>query len=808
MLSNYLKIALRNLTKRKVYSLVNIGGMAMGIAAFILILEYVSLEKSVDKFHDNINKTFRLLNEGPKGEMWQQHAPGWVNLIKKEIPEIKSFCRFDDGNGRGIVTQLDKNISFKEEKVSYADGNFFNFFSFPLLKGQPADFDKPNVVFISENHAKKYFGNENPLGKSLILNNQFGSLNYVVGGVFSNIGENSSIRFDMFFSLQTLQNPSNLNGNDWAALDNLDSQFIDIYFSLQENADYVKVEDKLNNLRKIHDKDSDGSIFRLQPFAEVHLASSLNDKAPHSGDVKYVYMLLGIAFLILLIAWFNYINLSTASAIKRAGEVGVRKVVGATQNNLIYQFLVESVLINLIAITLAILMIFGIQPLFNKLMDKTMSILNLADSPVWVLSLLALIVGSMAVGTYTAYLLSKFNPIQTLKGKFSKSNKGAFLRKSLVVSQFGISVALVLTTVLIYSQLQYMRNKDKGLDLEQLMVINGPEIGKDSTIVARQTAFFNELEKQTFIKDFAGSQSVPSKGYNFRTGGFTQPASKPGDETKSYAFSIVSERYFDAYGIDLVAGRNFTKSECDVEWNDNSKVILNETAIENLGFESAEQAIRTKIKWDERYLEIVGVIKDYNHLSLKTKIDPIIFYPQTSSGFITIRLTPENLSTKIALLEKLYKKYFSGNPFEFTFIDENFYNSYASEQQYGSLFTMASVWAIFIACLGLFGLATFTVESRTKEIGLRKVLGGSVLSISSDLYKDFIILIGIALVISTPFTYIFMDRWLDNFPYRTNISWLHFLITVVIAMGFSILAMSYQVIRAALMNPVKSLRSE
>lgn len=808
MYSNYPKIAFRNLFKNKVYSLVNIGGMAMGITAFILILEYVSLEKSVDKFHSNINLTYRLLNESTKGEMWQQHAPGWVNLIKKEIPEITSFCRFDDGNGRGIVTYAEKNLAFKEEKVSYADGNFFDFFSFPLILGEAQDFNHANVVFISENHARKYFGNENPIGKLLVLNNQFGTQNYTVGGVFSDMGEHSSIRFDMFFSLQTLQNPSNLNGNDWAALDNIDSQYIDIYFSIQGQSDYKKVEGKLNNLRKIHDRDSDGSIFRLQPFTEVHLASSINDKAPHTGDVKYIYMLLGIAFLILLIAWFNYINLSTANSLKRAGEVGVRKVVGATQKNLIYQFLVESVLINLIAVALALILIFMIQPLFNKLMDKPMTLTNLLDAPIWSFSFLGLILGSLGVGTYTAYLLSKFNPIQTLKGKFSKSNTGVFLRKSLVVSQFGISVGLVLTTVLIYSQLQYMRNKDHGLNLDQLLVINGPEVGKDSTLVNRETAFFNELEKQSFIKDFAGSQSVPSKGYNFRTGGFTQPASKPGDETKSYAFSIVGDRYFNAYGIQFIAGRNFTKSECDVEWNDNNKVILNETALTELGFASAEDAIRTKIKWDERYLEVIGVIQDYNHLSLKSKIDPIIFYPQTSSGFITIRLTPENMSDKIASLEKIYQKYFTGNPFEFTFIDQNFYHSYASEQQYGSLFTTASVWAIFIACLGLFGLATFTVESRTKEIGIRKVLGGSVLSISSALYKDFMMLIVIALVISMPMTYVFLDHWLDNFPYRTQITWIHFLITVVVAIGFSILAMSYQVLQAAFMNPVKSLRTE
>ena len=808
MLRNYSKIAYRNLLKNKVYSLVNIGGMAMGIAAFILILEYVSLEKSVDKFHTQIEQTYRLLNESPKGDMWKEHAPGWADLIKKRIPEIKEFCRFDDGNGKGVVRSNDKNVSFKEERVSYAEGNFFTFFSFALTAGRPEDFDKPNIVFISENHANKYFGNENSIGKILILSNQFGTQNYTVGGIFKNIGENSSINYDMFFSLQTLKNPANLNGNDWADLENLDSQYIDTYFSLTDNSDYTKVEDKLNALRKEFDQDSDGAIFRLQPFSEVHLGASFDDKFPHSGDVKYVYMLIGIAFLILLIAWFNYINLSTANAMKRASEVGVRKVIGATQSNLVYQFLCESIFVNLCAVILAGIIIVMIQPLFNDLMGKSMSVKHLAATPMWMMSLGVMIVGSLAVGTYTAYLLSKFNPVKTLKGKMAKSSGGVFLRKSLVISQFGISIALVLATVLIYSQLQYMKNRDKGLDINQLLVINGPEIGKDSTYAQRKTAFFNELERQSFVKDYAGSGSVPSKGYNFRTGGFTQPGSKAGDETKAYAFSIVSERYFDAYGVNLVAGRNFTNAECNVEWNDNSKVILNETAAKELGFASADDAVRTKVKWDERYLDVVGVIKDYNHLSLKNKIDPIIFYPQASSEYITVRLTPENMSDKIGSLEGLYKQYFQGNPFEYAFIDENFNKSYAIEQQYGALFSIAAIWAIFIACLGLFGLATFTVESRTKEIGVRKVLGASIPSIIQLLSKDFVVLIAIALIISSPIAYFLIEKWLGNFPYRIDIEWWHFAVTGIIAFLFPILSMSYQATKAALMNPVKSLKTE
>jgi putative ABC transport system permease protein len=808
MFNNYLKIAFRNLVRNKLYSFINIAGLAMGISAFILILEYVGLEKSVNQFHKNLPVMYRLLNQDPKGKAWPEHGPGWAEIAKKRLPEIKDYCRFTGDIANGVVKNNLKNISFKETKIGYVEGNFFEFFSFPLALGSPSAFNKPDVAFISENYAKKYFGNENPIGKNLSLFNQFGSHNYLVEGVFKNIEANSDLNFEMVFSLETLKNPANLNDNGWARVDQIDSQYIEMFFTVSPNTNIKALESKLNILRKELDKDRDGTIFRLQPFSETHLAASLNDDLIHTGDVKYVYMLIGIAFLILLIAWFNYINLSTANTLKRANEVGVRKVIGASQRNLIQQFLGESILINLLAFGLSIILVLLLQPLFNTLIGKNLSINSIQNSSIWIISLSILLVGSLASGVYTAFLLSNFKPVETLKGKIAKTTKGIFLRKSLVVTQFGISIALVLATVLINSQLKHMKSKDLGLKLNQLLVISGPEIGKDSTYKSRKSAFWNDVAKQSFVKEYAASGSVPSKGYNFRTAGFTQPGSKQGDETKSYAFSIVGERFFPTYGIKILAGRNFTKAEVEVDWNDNSKVILNESAIEQLGFKSAEEAVRTKIKWDERYLEVIGVIKDYNHLSVQNKIDPIIFYPQSSSNFITVRLSPDQMAQKISSLEKIYNGHFSGNPFEYFFIDQNFNNAYATEQQYGSLFTTASIWAIFIACLGLFGLATYTVEARTKEIGIRKVLGASVTNITSLLSKDFLILIVIALLISSPIGYYLMQKWLADFPYRIEIKWWHFAISGILAAIVALISVSYQAIKAALMNPVESLKTE
>jgi putative ABC transport system permease protein len=367
---------------------------------------------------------------------------------------------------------------------------------------------------------------------------------------------------------------------------------------------------------------------------------------------------------------------------------------------------------------------------------------------------------------------------------------------------------LILGTVLIYRQLKFMQNKDLGMNTNQLLVIQGAEVGKDSTYKARKAAFIDELSQQSFVKDYCASGAVPSRWYNFMTGGFTQPKSKPGDEHKTYSFAIIGDRFLKTYGIELKAGRNFTEAECNVEWDKNSKVLLNETAIAALGFATPEEAIRTRIQWDERQLEIVGVVKNYHHVGVQRAIDPIIFYPQNNTTYFTVRLTPDNLQEKIASLEKLYKTYFAGNPYEYFFVDDNFNRQYFSEQQYSKIFTTASIWAIIIACLGLFGLATFTAESRIKEIGIRKVLGASIFSITTLLSKDFIKLVFISIIIASPIAYYLMNKWLQNFEYKVEISWWIFALAGVSAIVVALLTVSFQAIRAAIMNPVKSLKSD
>ncbi|WP_259015960.1 ABC transporter permease [Emticicia fluvialis] len=809
MIRNYFKIAFRNLVRNKIYSFVNIVGLAMGITAFLFILEYISLEKSVNNFHKNLSSTYRLLNEDIHGVTWAEIEPGWALKAKENFPEVKDFCRFEQGITKGVVRRSVANAeAFREANISFAESNFFDFFTFPLVAGSKKALQKPNTVFISESTARKYFGTLNPLGQVLVLDNQFGSSSHTIEGVFMDMKDNSDIRLDMVFSLETLKNPANLKGNNWATLTNLDSQYINTFFQLNDGVNVKAFENKLTALRKKLGKENDGVRFRLQPLANVHLAASLSDNLQTTGNLKYVYMLGGIAFLILLIAWFNYINLSTANSLKRANEVGVRKVIGATQFNLISQFLGEALLVNLLGFTLAAVFVYSLQPFFNDLIGKELSFTTIDFSLVSVAGLGLLLVGSVLAGALTAFVLSNFNPIETLKGKLGRQSKGIFLRKALVVSQFSISIMLILGTVLIYRQLHYMQNKDLGMNSHQLLVVKGPEVGKDSTYGTRKTAFIDGLAQQSFVKDYCASGSIPSGWYNFTTSGFTQPKSKPGDEMKAYSFAIIGDRFLKTYQIELKAGRNFTPAECYLDWNDNSKILLNEKAVESLGFASAEEAVQKRIQWDERPLEIIGVVKNYHHTGVQRTIDPIIFYPQNSSAYYTLRITPDNINAKVASLEKLYKANFPGNPYEYFFIDENFNKQYQTEQQYSKIFTTASGWAIIIACLGLFGLATFTTESRTKEVGIRKVLGAGVLGITALLSKDFIKLVVISIVIASPVAYYLMSQWLENFAYKVDISWWIFAVSGAGAILIALITVGYQAVRAALANPVQSLKSE
>ncbi|HLL96323.1 MAG TPA: ABC transporter permease [Spirosoma sp.] len=811
MLQSYLKIAFRNLRKNRVFSLVNIAGLGLGIAAFLLILEYVSYERSVNTFHKNLPTLYRMMGQDRDGNFYTQMAPAVAPLIKKEFPEVRDFCRVGEQSANGVVTLStgkDNRLSqtFREDKVAYADGSFFTLFTFPLVRGSATTaLTEPNTVALSAAKARTYFGDTKPIGRTLTLNNQFGRTLYTVTAVYADMPRNSDLSFDAVFSLQTLANPANLNGNGWARLDGFDGTYLTTFLQLAERADYKALEGKLDELKKKRDA-RDESRFLLQPATNMHLAASLSDPYRTSGSLGFVYLLSGIAGLILVIAWFNYINLSTAGALKRAREVGVRKVVGAGRSQLIGQFLGESLLLNLVGFGVAFGIVMLLQNVFNEFIQKELSLSVLFTDGFWLVGLGMLLVGALASGSYVAFAMTSFQPVQTLKGTF-RTGRGGWLRKTLVVAQFGASVVLVVATLVLYRQLQYMQDKDLGVQIDQRVVINGPQVGDERTLAPYTTALENQLSQLPYVKNFCQTGIVPGNNYNFNAGGITKQNPHPDDVKKSYSMGIIDDRYLKTYGIGLLAGRNFTVREAELAWEKSAKLMVNETAARQLGFASPAKAAGQVINWGQPY-EIVGVVKDYHHQGLRQAIGPMIFLPRRSTANLTIQLTTSQIGRKIAELEKLYKASYPGNPFEYYFVDERYNEQYKSEQQYGQLFTIASGLAIFIACLGLFGLATFMTEQRNKEIGVRKVLGASVTSIVTLLSKDFLKLVLVAIILACPIAWYAMNRWLQDFAYKIDIEWWVFGLAGMLAVSIALLTVSFQSVRAALMNPVNSLRSE
>ncbi|MCX6214274.1 ABC transporter permease [Spirosoma sp.] len=814
MFLNYLTIALRTLRKNRAFSLINMAGLALGIATFAFILEYVAYERSVNTFHKNLPTLYRMLTQTKEGDIWSDMAPAIGPLTKREFPEVKEFCRIGEHSANGIVSFSDGKSekspqSFRESRLAYADANFFTLFTFPIVQGDAsAALVQPNTVALSASQARKYFGTKQPLGQQFMLNNQFGKTMYTVTAVYADMPQNSDLIFDAVFALQTLANPANLNGNDWARLDGFDGNYLTTFLKLTGEAQAETVEvlaAKLNVYNKKVQPESE-TVFMLQPATNLHLAASLSDRFQTSGSLGFMYLLSGIAGLILLIAWFNYINLSTAGALKRAKEVGVRKVIGAGPKQLIGQFLGESLLLNIIGFGLAVTLVLSLQRAFNEFVGRDLSLAVLNTDGVWIAGLALLIVGALASGGYVAFALTSFKPIQTLKGAY-QAGKGGWLRKTLVVAQFSASVALVIATIVLYRQLQYMQDKELGMKLTQRVVIKRPEIG-EGPFAPRAVLLENQLMQLPYVKNLSQTGIVPGNFYNFSAVGITKQNPRPGDEKKSFSMGIIDDRFLKTYEIGLAAGRNFTVREAELGWEKSAKLMINETAARQLGFASSADAPGKFINWGQLY-EIVGVVKDYNHQGLQRAIDPVIFMPRRSLSDMTIQLTTVgHIADKLAELERLYKASFPGNPFEFYFADENYNKQYQSEQQYGQVFTIASALAIFIACLGLFGLATFMTEQRTKEIGVRKVLGASVTSIVTLLSKDFLKLVLISIVIASPLAWYGMNQWLQNFEYKVGINWWVFALAGFLAIGIALLTVSFQSVKAALMNPVKSLRSD
>jgi len=786
MLKNYIKTAWRNLLKNKFYSIINIAGLTAGLAIGIMILLWVQDELSFDSFHKKAPNIYRLELFGGTGasrQIWPFGVAPIGPLSKRALPQIEDFVRITSKADLYAPLYIYGDKVFNDEKAAFADPSFFSVFDFHIIKGNPANpFPNDNSIIITQKTAERYFGNSNPLGK--IISTSYRE-NYTVSGVIKDFPDNSSINYDMLmpFSYYVHHMPPGVDiNNDFM------SYGYETYLLLKPGTDLKSLSVKIRQVHLAHKPDDTDADYLLLPLAKMHLYNAdLTDKG--IGTVRIFII---IALLILVIACINYVNLSTARSMLRAKEISMRKIVGAAKSHLFMQFIFETTLLFLLAATLAIGLIFILMPLFNHISGKQL-ILNLADYRIW-LVILATIAGTLGASSiYPALLLSSFEPLNALKGKISAGIGDVLFRKILVVTQFVFSIVLIVGTIVITGQLNYIRSKDLGYDKANVFMFDMRAIGP------HYDAARAELLKQPGVLDVTRSSDpiVKISGQD----GTPQWDDKPANSTFIVHPMIIDKDFIPFFKLKMAAGSAFTGS-----MSDPVHFILNEAAVKEI---SMKDPIGKRFKIDDIDGTIIGVVKDFHFASMKEKIGPTIFlYTPHFLPYIYVKTTGREAPKAIKAAEIQFKRYNSQYPFNYRFLDDIFNNLYKGEQTEGTLFNYFAGIAIFISCLGLLGLAAYTAQVRTREIGVRKVLGASTGRIVGLLAQDFVKLVFIAILIATPAAWFAMHNWLEGYAYRIGIGWWVFVLAGLLAVVIAFLTISFQSVKAAIANPVKSLRAD
>jgi putative ABC transport system permease protein len=790
MFKNYFKIAWRNLWKNKFYSLINITGLAIGLSVGIMILLWVQDEFSYDSFHKNADNIYKInshLGTGADEQVWEGSPAPLAVFCKQSIPEVVNSVRIDNVNGPLLFKYADKK--FTETNMACVDSTFFSVFDFKLIKGNPLKpFPDMNSIIVTASEAKKYFGDGNAVGE--VLATDYG--NFTVSGVMEDFPENSSLHYNMLlpWAFDAYYFTESGGNGDWKTMDeDLGSFSYQIYLQLQKGVSPEVVEKKVTQLfRDKKGDDSKNDSFKLQFFKSRHLIT----RDGNTGALQTVRIFLLVAVLILIIACINYVNLSTARAIIRCKEVSMRKIIGAARYQLFIQFVVESAVLFFFAALFSFLIIYLLLPLYNDLSGKHL-VFSIANKDVWIV-VSCTIIGTLGLASiYPALLLSSFKPIQALKGKLSFGIGNAAFRKILVVTQFVFSVGLIIGTIVISNQLQYIREKDLGYNKEYVFSFALKENINDHQDAARE-----ELLKQPGVLGVATSGN-PFLGEHSSTGD-TYWEGKKENRTFLIHSNFIDQQFIHLLNLKIVEGKNFTGSK-----SDSAHFILNETAVKQAGIK--DPVGKSFTIWANKGT-IIGVVKDFNYASLKKNIEPAIFCYSPHNSFMYVKTSGKDAPAAVASAEKVWKAYGSEFPFSYSFLDDDYNQMYQSDQRAGTLFNAFAAIAIFISCLGLFGLATYTAQVKTKEIGIRKVLGASITDITGLLAKEFIALVFIAFIIAAPIAWFAMNKWLQNYAYRININLWTFFVAGVSALLIALLTIGYQAIKSAMANPVKSLRTE
>ena len=806
MFENYFKIAFRNLMKYKFISFINLFGLTIGLTCCLLIAAYILNELSFDRYNKNaenvyrVERTFLNAETGALSLELGAVAPPFGPLLQNDFKDIKKITRF---LGTGTTTFKYGDHIFNEKSIYFADENLFDVFDFKVTRGNPAKaLSEPFSVMLTPETAGKYFGNADPMNKVIRVDNQF---DCKVTGIYDPLPANSHWHPDILISFNTLKDSSVYGEEDLRT--NWGNNSFYTYLLLPDHYDPKKLESQFPAFQNRHIggggrfKPSDWSILSLHKLTGIHLLSHTDSEVEINGDIKRVYIFSAIALFILLIACINYMNLSSARSVLRAREIGIRKTAGALKGELIAQFLSESVLIAWLAAILAFVLTIIALPWLNRLSGQNLSITSLLQWRTIVVILLVPFLVGVVSGIYPAFYLSSFEPVKVLKGIILKGGGNISFRKALVVFQFSLSIILIIATVIVFQQLNFIQNKSLGFDRAHVVTIRNNS-GLDHSF----QAFREELLSNPNIKEVGRSSRIPTGRLLDSQGSQLNRGDSLGPTKADIKYLVADENFIPAYGIKIVAGRNFSKDF----GLDTSSFIINETAVKALELNSNEDAIGKQFQYGDQKGTIVGVFNDFNFESLHQRIIPLILFESPdANGYANISIkTAGNVATVLAQIEKTWKKFLPEVPYDYQFLDERYATLYESENKQSSIFTVFSCIAIFIACLGLFGLSAFTITQRVKEIGIRKVLGASTGSIVGLISREFLLLVVLAAVIAFPVAWYAMDHWLADFAYRIHISWWVFVLAGIIALLVAFATISVQAIKAALSNPVNNLRSE
>lgn len=800
------KIALRNLRKQRAFSIVNIMGLSLGMAASLVILNYLNFEKSYDTFHVNAERIYRVPMEiTEKGGATQTFAftyPPVATSMMKDFPEVENAVRW---RGQGGPLQVGEQVYLEPGLLFFVDRSVFEVFSFPFAKGNASTALKElNDVVLTETIAQKYFGGGEAIGRTIRYRDE----DFVVKAVLKDLPENSHIRFGILLNfdkyIQLVEAGGGRIRNNWGWSDYY------TYVLLKPGADVNTLRAKMPSFAERYKGEDMKATsytmqFLLQPLKDIHLKSHYDYELQGNGNFKYLGFLAIAGFLILVIAWINYINLATARALDRSKEIGIRKVVGAIRQQLIRQFLVEALLVNLVAIVLGLLIFQLSLPYFSELVGKKIPGLSLQNWTFWAALAGIFITGSLLAGFYPAFVMSGFRPIQTLKSAaLTETGKigNNLLRKILVVGQFSAAIILVAVIMGLYQQMQYMRNLDLGVNIEQTLVVQ-ETMPRDSLGLLKVKSYLQELERYPDILNTSASTDIPGK----EVGNSTTFWLKNTRNEKRCRTLGVDENFLDNYGLKIVAGRQFRENFASDAAQQN--IILNETAARIIGFETPEAAIGQKVTYSDGDLTVVGVMKDYHQESLRNDYDPIVFYAASNFWqYYSLKVNTSNMQETLAKVESTWKSYFPGNPFQYVFLDEFYDQQYKVDRQFNAILWCFTLLAIVVACLGLLGLSAFILSKRAKEISIRKVLGANVGQIVSLVTSEYFRLILIAGVVALPLAYVLMQQWLKSYVFRIEVGWWFFVLPILGVVLIAGLTVGWQSLRAATANPVNSMRSE